>query len=138
LNLRRRSAPNNWRCSVHVSKTADEPLGKHVQHLFSAQDQLAGVGAPGALLSWRLRPHLMAMEPGPRGSYRVRTTRGLYVEAYVHSQTAKAMGFLDGVSDLKSAIERARVLRPWSRGKTTDLICREIHHLMNLGMLDPV
>ncbi|HEY5982514.1 MAG TPA: methyltransferase, partial [Anaerolineales bacterium] len=46
LNLRRRSAPNNWRCSVHVSKTADEPLGKHVQHLFSAQDQLAGVGAP--------------------------------------------------------------------------------------------
>ena len=37
-----------------------------------------------------------------------------------------------------NAIQKARVLHPWSGLKTRELICDEIYRLMSVGMIVPV
>jgi methylase of polypeptide subunit release factors len=137
LTLRRRTSQNNWRCSVHVLKNAPEPLGPYILRLFENQDYLVGIGTPSDLLEKRLRPEHMTIESPSRGIFVARTTRGFLIRTNIHGQTSRTITRLDGDTDLETAIRRSGTVRWWGKARITDLICREIYELTNLGMIRP-
>jgi SAM-dependent methyltransferase len=138
LTLRRRTARRNWRCFVAITRTASEPLGTHILHLFENQDALAGMASPAELLGRRLQPHMMKVESPAHGTFVARTTRAFLIQYRIHPHTARTIRHLDGKSELRTAIQKATAMTPWSRRKAMEMCCLEIHQLIGLGMIDPV
>lgn len=135
LSLRRRTAADNWRCSLHAEQTAAEPLGEHVQRLFADQDYLMGVRRPLDLLPRRLKPYAMTIERSPEGKYVARTTRAFLARSEISKLTAKVIPLLEGKRDLASCIHRAQLFNLRGRAQAAELVAGEIYHLMNLGMI---
>lgn len=135
LSLRRRTATNNWRCSLHAEQTAVEPLGEHVERLFADQDYLMGVRRPLDLLDRRLKPYAMTIERSKKGKYVARTTRAFLVRSQIDRLTARAIPLMDGTRDLRACILTALGWIPWGRTQALERVAGEIHQLMNLGMI---
>lgn len=136
LSLRRRTASDNWRCSLRVERTSSGALGEFIRHLFANQDFLNGIAGPSDLLRYRLRPHQMTIEREGAG-YVARTRRDFLVRQSIDVSTAWTITGMDEKRDLRSCIRRALGIRLWGRRQAVELISREIYQLMNLGMVEP-
>ena len=137
LTLRRRTSVDNWRCCLQVTKTANEPLGEHILHLFGNQDYLAGVRGPADLLNRRLKPRSMKVVRLQNGTWLARTTRAYLIRSAIGRWTARTISHLDGKRDLRAAIQRALIARMRGRGNDRDRIVEEMYQLINLGMIEP-
>ncbi len=136
ITLRRRTATNNWRCSLQVSNVEGRELGAHMLHLFDSQDYLAKLPGPHDLLRRRLRPRFMIVERRRDGQWFARTTRSMLVRAAIGNFTAKTLVAMDGKQDLSTCIRKALRFKPRGHKAATDLVVREVYHLMELGMVE--
>ncbi len=72
--LRRRNTANNWKRPVEVPDAPTGLAGEHVERLFAAQDELASLPGPEALLAEHLKP-----APGQRLDQTMLYREGAYV-----------------------------------------------------------
>lgn len=132
LSLRRRTATDNWRCSIAVSKTASEPLGEHILHLFRSEDYLQGM-QPKDLLGRALQPWNAVIEPASGNRYIMRSLAGFGLQYSIGRETARTISHLDGRTLLCDAIEAAEAAE-----QQISEIIEEIYQLMNIGLIEGV
>ena len=137
LTLRRRTSNSNWRCSILVNKTASEPLGEQILHLFENQDYLNNFNNQDGLLEQKIRPWYIKMEPLNSGYYLVYSCTGYIVQIRIRPETAFVIAALDGRKKLKDAIQKTAKEQHLAASSFQDRVINEIYQLVNIGMITP-
>ncbi len=138
ITLRRRTASDSWRCSIHAGQINPGDLGAQVLDLFENQDYLADVKTPRDLLACRLARANIRLETLPDGACQASTPAGYLIQEKIEPVTARTIDFLDGRTTLASAIQSAAAGNSPPAASVQETAVREIYQLITLGMLKPV
>ena len=138
VTLRRRTAKDNWRCSVWVDKTASEPLGDHILNLFESQYYLNSIKNTNDLLKKKLSPWNLKIEPLSVDYYRASSLVGYLLQIRIHPETALVIASLNGKISLEKAIQVSAKGQKKTFSFIQERVISDIYQLMNYGMLSPV
>ena len=144
--LRRRHAASNWKRPVEVPDAPTGLAGAHVERLFAAQDELASLPGPEALLEERLKP-----APGQRldqtmlyrkGGYvpdaaLLRRHPGIGVVARVDPRAMPVIVGCDGSRPLGELINRVTQGLGDQRVEVATLCFATVRAAFELGLLEP-
>jgi methylase of polypeptide subunit release factors len=138
ITLRRRTAGDNWRCSIRAGNFQDMELGQQMLGLFENQDYLASVKTPQELLDRRLVRANLTLESISDEISLASTQAGYLIQEKITPATAQTIAFLDGKSTLSKAIQKYASKNRQSAASIEETVVREFYRLMNLGMIKPV
>lgn len=143
--LRRRSAEDNWVRPVEVPDAPTGMAGEHVEQLFAAQDKLARLSGPDALLDERFRPVPgqrleQTMTFGDEGyaadAAYMRRHPGVGVVARVDPRVMPVVVGCNGESSLGELITRATEGLGLKRVEVATLCFATVRTAFELGLLD--
>ena len=129
--LRHREEAREWFHVIKTSRVAGRFAGKHVENLFSAQDNLAGESSTRAFDEMKLIPAHLDIQTGTEGEItRIKLRNALLLKTSISSLTGETLKYLDGTRNVQQAIEMTCVNK--------DEIFQtksQIHTLLELGYM---
>lgn len=135
ITLRRRTASDNWHCSVRVRLADSQQLDEQIWRLFANQDFLAQIGAQKELLDRKLVPVDLKTSPGSEGFCRASTTSGFLIEGQITALSSEAVALLDGKTSVRAAIQQTATKNGQPIAAIEAAIVSDLVQLINLGML---
>jgi hypothetical protein len=138
LTLRGRTSARHWYCATSVLAPPMGDTGGQLRLLIELQDYLASLDSRHALLSGVFASRNIALKAGHRSeSVSAHTTHGYRFQCSIHPASARVLDQLNGVVNLRTAIQRAGEGTDSDQALDEDLILGDFHTLLCFGMIQP-